>query len=467
MSISYNFLALPQDTLNVLYQKHLTGNQLLVLLAISEEVLKYPEGRASLTRELACRYIAEKINISFQAVSRAIRKLVSIGLISVIEVGKKYVGSILKLNIGATSETRCVIPGETQEENSVVSCRTNKRTNTKKCLKEQTTVAAVVSQNSSSKNLCSEENTSNQKDTSNNKFPLFVDTIPEVGEKNKVSICPEKINIFGREVNNTIVNSYTEKGIVQTDTIKDTNNILTLSDDLSSTEVVKSDLTTSVKVVSTMTPPLPQEEFKELLPMASGLGIKPALLSTGIKTLASRECHNLKSTLQDIFSQIKSRAAAIKKVPAYFVSLCSNIEFEASVPTALNNGSNAKEFSTDGPTSTISTASNDTSGGFRPVPENFLSGCSSPLPVELSPVDILKQKRKDFADKISSGFRIGAIKYVLSPSGISQPIITCSSDGFSYLKEGHLRNAYWNELPEKLLNEVFFVGDEYLTELEV
>lgn len=408
MSINYNFVAVPQDMLSLLYRKHLTGNQLLVLLAISEEVLKFPEGRSSLTRELACRYIANKINISFQAVSRAIKKLVELGLISILEVGKKYVGSIIKLNIPAASETHIVIPGETQEENIVASGRTNKRTLIKNIKKNNNQSDVDVSLNLISNSGSSSEETLINSDSDfaeknyNGKSSSIAPSL--MGENEQVYIYPEKITKFGREVNNTV-------GI--SDTIKDSQSV---------------------------SHPLPKEEFKELSSVASGIGIKPSLLSTGIKELASRNCHNLKSTLQDIFSQIKGRVSTIKNKAGYFVSLCQNVELE------------------EAPVSETTVKENN---GFLPVPENFVSesssGCSSTPPGEPSPEDILQQKRIDFAEKINTGFQSGSIQFVLSPDGTENKILTCSMDGFSYIKNGHIKNAYWGELPEKLLNDIFFL----------
>jgi len=381
---------------------------------IASEILRWKDSRITLEKELACSFISARINLSVSSVSRAIKKLKALGYIEIVKEGVKGVGSIIKLLPCKFAKMSCKNAKNTPAKMQV----TKETINIKKTNKQQS--VDVASQNFSSEDPCSGEKNIIPENNNENFSSI---TLSLAEEKEMVHICPEKINIFGREVNNCAVSN---------------------SDTITSTGLK-----------------LPQEENSELLPMASGLGIKPALLSTGIKTLASRECHNLKSTLQDIFSQIKSRAAAIKKVPAYFVSLCSNIEFTPSDMSNSENGFNTKELPpADGPDWT-------NNGGFRPVPENFLSGCSSTSPVELSPEQILQQKRKEFADKISSGFRIGAIKYVLSPSGISQPIITCSLDGFSYLKEGHLRNAYWKDLPEKLLNEVFFVGDEYLTEVEV
>ncbi len=412
MSINYNFVAVPQDMLSLLYRKHLTGNQLLVLLAISEEVLKFPEGRSSLTRELACRYIANKINISFQAVSRAIKKLVELGLISILEVGKKYVGSIIKLNIPAASETHIVIPGETHNEKCVASGRTNKRTLIKNIKKNNNQSDVDVSLNLISNSGSSSEKTLINSDSDfaeknyNGKSSSIAPSL--MGEKEQVYICPEKITIFGREVNNTV-------GI--SDGIKDSQYV---------------------------SHPLPHQEFKELSFVASGIGIKPSLLSTGIKELASRNCHNLRSTLEDIFTQIKGRVSTIKNKAAYFVSLCQNVELEdLTVPETT-----VKENSDD-------------NNGFRRPPA-WMTGEDEPHPgelhqVEAPPVDLLQEKRKAFAEKISNYFTIGRVKYVLSPAGLPQKIIACNPDSFSYVKDGHMKHVSWGSLPEKLLNDIFFM----------
>jgi DNA-binding transcriptional ArsR family regulator len=351
---------------------------------IASEIFRWKDSRVTLEKELACSFISARINLSVSSVSRAIKKLKALGYIKIVKEGVKGVGSIIRLMPCKFAQMTCK-----NAKNTPAEMQGNKKTIN---IKKNNNKVVDVSLNSKLRSASGEQNINPE---NNNSFSS-VETIPEEREKEKVFIHPEKINIFGREVNN--ISNY----------------------------------------------PLPQEEYKELLPSAGELGIKPALLSSGIKTLTKRECHNLKSTLKDIFSQLQCRYNSIKNKAAYFITLCKEIELTAPI---------------------VSTEEVNSPGGFRPIPDNLTSGCSSPLPVEAPPVDPLQQKRKEFADKISSGFRIGAIKYVLSPAGISQPIITCSSDGFSYLKEGHLRNAYWNELPEKLLNEVFFVGDEYFTEI--
>ncbi len=90
------------------------------------------------------------------------------------------------------------------------------------------------------------------------------------------------------------------------------------------------------------------------------------------------------------------------------------------------------------------------------------SGCSSPSPEE----EALKQKRKDFAELIYNRFKEGKIKYVLSSDGDKQKIIQVFKDSFLYWKGCFQKYAYFNELPEKLLNETLFVGEENSVEIE-
>jgi len=169
MSVGYNFLALPQNILDVLYKNHLTGTQMLVLLSISEEVLKYSEGRKSLTRELSYRYIAKKINIDFQTVGKAIKKLAKLGLIEILKVGKRCVGSLIKLNISSVA----IEP--TYKEKVVAIEPTKQRNNIKE--KQQT-----------------------------------VDVIPS----NSLLSPPEKYNFFGKEISNITVKENIPEEIINT-----------------------------------------------------------------------------------------------------------------------------------------------------------------------------------------------------------------------------------------------------------
>ena len=425
---------------------------------IASEIFRWKDSRVTLEKELACSFISARINLSVSSVSRAIKKLKALGYIEIVKEGVKGVGSIIKLLPCKSAQMTCK-----NAKNTPAKMQGNKETiNIKKTNKQQS--VDVVSQNSLSEDPCSgekniipennNENFSQSPSINCEKNNILITPQNSTNTvNNSIALTPEKYKVFGREVNNTGI-----KGAEKVDTLYNTETVKGFN----STDTLKADtVNVSSRVVSNETHPLPREEYKKLSTAASGLGIKSSLLSFGIKELQKRQCRDIKPILQDILSQIKSRVSIIKQVPAYFFSLCQNVDFEEAVPTALNNGSNTKEFSEDGTTSTT----NSNSGGFRPVPENFLSDCSSPLPMELSPVDLLKQKRKEFSQQIYDGFLIGRIKYVLSSQGERQKIITCSSTGFSYLKNGHLKNAYWNELPEKLLNPLFFVEETYETEI--
>lgn len=275
-----------------------------------------------------------------------------------------------------------------------------------------------------------------------------------VGEKEEISFTPEKFN-------NTVNNS-TNNGISLTYAVKpDTKNIRVSSNGFGKSDITKPDTdnvsgrevnntvgnSDTIKDSQSVSHPLPKEEFKELSSVASDIGIKPSLLSTGIKALASRQCHDIRNTMEDIFSQIKSRAAAIKNKAAYFVSLCQNVELEdPPVPSTIENNNS------------------DDNNGFRRPPV-WMTGEDELHPeelhkVETPPVDTLQEKRKAFADKISNYFTIGRVKYVLSPAGVPQKIIACSPETLSYVKDGaSLRHVDWKNLPEKLLNDVWFVGE--------
>lgn len=98
-SIDYLFTPMPEWLTRKVFREsgNLSKNQILTLWGIADEILRYPDARGSLMKELACRYLGRKIGLHYTAVSAAVRKLAGKGFIEIVEVGKKKVGSLIRL----------------------------------------------------------------------------------------------------------------------------------------------------------------------------------------------------------------------------------------------------------------------------------------------------------------------------------------------------------------------------------
>jgi len=98
-SIDYLFTPMPEWLTKKVFREsgNLSKNQILTLWGIADEILRYPDARGNLIKELACRYLGKKIGLHYTAVAAAVRKLASKGFIEIVEVGKKKVGSLIRL----------------------------------------------------------------------------------------------------------------------------------------------------------------------------------------------------------------------------------------------------------------------------------------------------------------------------------------------------------------------------------
>ena len=196
-----------------------------------------------------------------------------------------------------------------------------------------------------------------------------------------------------------------------------------------------------------------KKEYKELLLLAEEINLKPSLITNGIKTLAKRNCENIRTVMEDIIRQVRYRLHMIKNKGGYFNSLCQRIDFSEVEETEQE----AETIIIDEPTIDYSN-----NGGFKPVPEWLLSdepvNYQPERTIEPTEEELLQEKKRSFANRISNWFRIGRIQYVLSSDGVKQKIIACSDETLSYVKEGvSLRHIDWKTLPERLLKEELFV----------
>ena len=96
MSLGYQFSPVPQslqDKVDFIFK----GNKRCVLNRIVNEIYLFPETRETLTKELAYRFIAKKLNMDFANVGKVIKKLEKIGVIKIIKKGTRKVGSLIQL----------------------------------------------------------------------------------------------------------------------------------------------------------------------------------------------------------------------------------------------------------------------------------------------------------------------------------------------------------------------------------
>jgi len=87
----------PDVVMERVEKEKVRGNCLAILFAIVREIMKYPETRETMTKELSCRYIGNKLGMDFSSVAKGIKKLVKKNFIEVIQVGKDKTGSLIRL----------------------------------------------------------------------------------------------------------------------------------------------------------------------------------------------------------------------------------------------------------------------------------------------------------------------------------------------------------------------------------
>lgn len=136
-SIDYLFTPMPEWLTRKVFREsgNLSKNQILTLWGIADEILRYPDARGTLIKELACRYLGKKIGLHYTAVAAAVRKLANKGFIEILLVGKNKVGSLIRLindcvdeKIKAAKENKgnnlLVADLTTDRDNSVVETNT-------------------------------------------------------------------------------------------------------------------------------------------------------------------------------------------------------------------------------------------------------------------------------------------------------------------------------------------------------
>jgi len=130
-----------------------SGNVLSVFLTIARNILQFPEGRKELKKELSLRYIGEQLNMKYQNVWKAVRRLVKKGYIRIVELGKDGIGSIIELVIPEetvvnTGKEEALIEAITPPENAVIKDIT---TSEKEVIKDITKNKNNISKNNTNK----------------------------------------------------------------------------------------------------------------------------------------------------------------------------------------------------------------------------------------------------------------------------------------------------------------------------
>jgi len=94
----------PDVVMERVEREKVRGNCLAILFAIVREIMKYPETRETMTKELSCRYIGNKLGMDFSSVAKGIKKLVKKNFIEIIQVGKDKTGSLIRLLLNLPGE---------------------------------------------------------------------------------------------------------------------------------------------------------------------------------------------------------------------------------------------------------------------------------------------------------------------------------------------------------------------------
>lgn len=335
-------------------------------------IRRYKDTREIGEKELSCRYIAERIKLSYSTVNRALNKLQEKGFIKVIKSHIKGKGSIIQL-------TCCT--GDTIE---VKSC-------------------------------CTGEN---------------IPVAPE--QQNKENIYTKKTVVDRKRLPSLPVSS-----IKNSDPSKKENSQETGS------QILSENFNLAGEKEETF---LHSAEFKNKEIEFKQEGIGKKVFYSGVDALQKRGCKYIEETLLEIQNNIEERKRTIKNKSGYFLSLCRKIEFLQEAPAMQPPQEN---------------------GGFK-APPAWLTEEEVREEIKEDPtpkIDPAENRRKEFVKKIIERHRAGKVKFVLSNSGEPQKIRSMHGDCFTYWKDSFVKVIYWQDLPEKLLNEKLFVGEEVLKTL--
>ena len=102
--VNFVFTMVPDVVMERVEREKVRGNCLAILFAIVREIMKYPETRETMTKELSCRYIGNKLGMDFSSVAKGIKKLVKKNFIEIIQVGKDKTGSLIRLLLNLPGE---------------------------------------------------------------------------------------------------------------------------------------------------------------------------------------------------------------------------------------------------------------------------------------------------------------------------------------------------------------------------
>ena len=483
-TLTYQFIPINTEFKKIMLQAKLTLREYKVLDGISCLAYSYPETRENLTVKTTCRQIGDFINMPFQHVSSALNKLSLKGFISIIQKGlwqgnKEHEPSIIQLN----RVTKLVTQDNINNDDRVTKMVTHRVTKSvtppsnqigdtpKEISKKRYQESSLLPSPSPDDDVIAIDKREEEKTDIEKILKAIEEWEQEEEPLNHSSNClpPAAVNQISSKQNpinplfssipanfiNTVDNSKIEKAI-------------------------------DIKPVSpapTAPVTIQGNRFEQKENMKSTV---PEQYANGTRTVREQEkIHPLASSRVQAppapVPQVRGNSPADKKdkefsplgdiLPGSFKLDTS--KYSATVPGILGVSAdtmikgkiiliekNLTEKEINMVFDRVSKAI--TAGNVDEWKRNkyVLNACTNEQERTPAPEKSLDEKeREKFIEKVNSDFRTGKVKYVLSNEGEKQPIIEMDYKGFIYWKGRRQSGAIFKELPSRLLDMRFFVGD--------
>ena len=271
-NINYQFSPVPQsikDKMSFVFK----GNKFIVLDRIANEVFLFPENRDTLTKRLSLRFIAQKHNMDFSNVRKIIRSLAKMGVIEVLEKGRRKLGSLIRICIDKIEELYLKAKGLLEVNDTT---------------KETSAPVEATGQ-------LQVEDTTKKEGLGVNHTTISGNSGVEDTTKQKLSLKTNKTNNQEQFVSSSTEN--TIKNTIKPQEIKLENKNLSPAVKVDNNFIGPAEMSTIVKGIS-----------KKVLPM-------------GIQELKNRGITEINIALQEIENEMVLRGK-IKYPENYFISLC-------------------------------------------------------------------------------------------------------------------------------------------------